>query len=160
MHDCCSLPVDSSSCKRCGGRGQAVLRKTMESLLKPAALGRMTEGPYYFDHTPDCDVVYFRNQDDSYFVKDDLMVRVGLKETEPPVPICYCFGHTAESAREEILLTGRSTVGESIAKEIQAGNCRCEFKNPSGKCCLGEVTKTVNNILRQLRPEPAAERKG
>ena len=130
-----------------------MLRETMESLLKPEALARLTDEPYYFDRIPECDVVYFSNEAGSYFQKDDLKGRVGLKETESPIPLCYCFGHTAESAREEILTTGRSSVAERITAEVQAGNCSCEIKNPSGKCCLGDVNRAIGEIQKELEPE-------
>ena len=64
-----------------------MLRETMESLLKPEALERLFDEPYYFDRTPECGVVYFSNEAGSYFHKDELKVRVGLKETE----CMFCF---------------------------------------------------------------------
>ena len=109
---------------------------------------RLESGAYFFDSSPDCEIVYYSNEHDSYFTKKDVRIRVGIKESEPPNPICYCFGHTVESARAEIQATGRSTVVAEITKEIQAGQCACEVKNPSGKCCLGDVTRAANDGLR------------
>jgi hypothetical protein len=122
-------------------------------LLKPQALGRLADEPYYFDRTPECDVVYFSNASRSYFLKEDLIVRVGLKETVSPITLCYCFGHTAESAREELVATGRSTVARRISEEVQAGNCSCEVKNPGGRCCLGDVNRAVHRIQTELQAE-------
>ena len=160
MSDCCKLPGPAGAvddrCHRCGEEGRRVRRETMESLLKPEALERLADVPYFFDRTPSCDVVYFSNEVRSYFQKDELTVRVGLKETKSPVPLCYCFGHTVESAREEIVVTGRSTVAMRIATEVQAGNCSCEVTNPSGKCCLGEVNRAIHQIENELREEPVA----
>lgn len=161
MSDCCKVPEPAVAaderCGRCGEKGRRVLRETMESLLKPEALERLADVSYSFDRTPECDVVYFSNEADSYFHKDDLTVRVGLKEAESPIPLCYCFGHTAESAREEIVATGRSTVAEKITAEVQAGNCSCEVKNPSGNCCLGDVNRAVHQIQEEVRAaEPVA----
>lgn len=157
MNDCCKVPEPSADdrCRRCGEKGRSVLRETMESLLNPEALERLADVSYHFDRTPQCDVVYFSNETGSYFHKDDLAVRVGFKETEPPVPLCYCFGHTAESVRDEIVATGRSTVSERITAEVQAGNCACEVKNPSGRCCLGDVNRAVQQIERETRAEEA-----
>lgn len=157
MSDCCKVPEPAAAagdrCQRCGEKGRRVLRDTMESLLKLDSLDRLADEPYYFDRAPDCDVVYFSNEAQSYFHKNDLTVRVGLKETESPVPLCYCFGHTAESVREEILTTGRSSVATKITTEVHAGNCSCEVKNPSGKCCLGEVNRVVGQIQEELEPQ-------
>jgi hypothetical protein len=51
-------------------------------------------------------------------------------------------------AQDEITATGRSTIAERISAEVKAGNCACEVKNPSGKCCLGSVTRVTQDSLR------------
>src|SRR6266481_8503338 len=40
------------------------------------------------------------------------------------------------------------TVANRIAAEVKAGNCACEVKNPSGKCCLGDVTQAAKDGMR------------
>jgi hypothetical protein len=153
MDSCCDTSCTRGqsldTCRRCGDRGQKVERQTIESFLSAEARLRLKSGDYFFDNSPDCDVVYFSNKLDSYFTKRDVRVRVGIKESEPPILICYCFGHTVESAQAEIQTTGRSTVATEITKEIQAGHCACEVKNPSGRCCLGEVNKTVRKLFAE-----------
>lgn len=160
MSDCCELPapaaVTDDRCQRCGQNGRRVSRETLESLLKREARERLTEDPYNFDSQPQCDVVYFSNESRSYFYKSDLTARVGSKETEPPIPLCYCFGHTLGTVRDEILATGRSSVPKRIAREVQAGNCSCETKNPSGKCCLGDVHRAIRRIQQELEEGPVA----
>src|SRR2546425_4677519 len=153
----CEIEKPADVCQRCGTQGQPVARETLEALLTANALARLKRGPYFFDRSPDCEIVYFSNENDSYFTKRDLRVRVGIKESDPPIPICYCFGHTMESARSEIQATGRSTVGAEITKGIQSGYCACEVKNPSGRCCLGEVNKAVKKLLSatELATAPA-----
>jgi len=157
VRDCCKVPepvvAADDRCRQCGGKGRLVLRETMESLLKPEALGRLADEPYSFDRSPDCDVVYYSNEAGSYFLKDDLTVRVGMKETKSPIFLCYCFGHTEESVRDEFATTGRSTVAESINAEVQAGNCACDVKNPSGNCCLGDVNRAVLRMQQRVREE-------
>jgi hypothetical protein len=40
------------------------------------------------------------------------------------------------------------------AEEIDAvkqGNCACEVKNPSGKCCLGNVARVSQECIRAVR---------
>lgn len=157
MHGCCSTSGCREQgfhiCGHCGTQGQPVERQTLESLLKVEARLRLTNGAYFFDPSPDCEIVYFSHQEESYFTKADLLVRVGIKEGEAPIPICYCFGHTVESARMEIQATSQSTVAARITKEIQAGHCACEVKNPSGRCCLGEVNKAVKKLFAERQGE-------
>ena len=130
-------------CLECGGHGQAVERMTLKALLRPDALARLDAGGYRFCPTPRCPVVYFGEGAASVYHKPDLKVRVGRKETDSPIPLCYCFGHTVGSVREEIAATGHSTVVAVITAHIQAGRCGCDVNNPSGHCCLGEVNKAV-----------------
>jgi hypothetical protein len=148
VHKCCSTAceteLDVTVCRKCGHRGQRVSRQTIENMLTPESLSRLETGNYFFDASPDCDVVYFSNERDSYFTKHDIKVRVGIKETQDPIPLCYCFGHTAESVHAEVESIGTSTVVERITQQVSAGNCACEVKNPSGRCCIGEVNKAVN----------------
>jgi hypothetical protein len=154
MHSCCdtSCNVEDSGdvCRRCGAHGQPVARETLDALLTPDAHKRLEVGRYFFDSSPGCDVVYFSNEKHTYFTKQDLRVRVGIKESDPPIPICYCFGHTVDSARVEIQATRQSTLAARITKEIRDGNCACEVNNPSGRCCLGEVNKAVKRLLAEI----------
>jgi hypothetical protein len=107
---------------------------------------------YYFCDDPACDVVYFpANPQAPLFRRGDLLVRVGVKEKDDPIPVCYCFSFTRGDILDEIRSTGRSTVAERITAEVKAGNCACEVKNPSGRCCLGEVARTTKDGLRVLR---------
>jgi hypothetical protein len=137
------------NCPKCGQAGRSVARATMRHLLNPECLDRMEEGDYRFCANPDCRVVYFAESAGRIFTTEALQVRVGLKEREDPIPICYCFGHTVASARDEIIRTGRSTVVASITAEIKAGRCACETTNPAGSCCLGDVSKAVKELMKE-----------
>ncbi len=150
MSECCAVgnadapPV--TTCPVNGARSKRVDLLTVRSLVRKLPLGvRLTA--YYFCEAPDCDVVYFPlNSDEPSFRRSDLLVRVGLKETEDPVPVCYCFGFTRKDIWDEITQAGRSTIAELIKVEVRAGNCACEVKNPSGKCCLGNVARVVRSF--------------
>ena len=138
-------------CPQCGQAGRSVAHQTLRHLLKPELIDRLGESAYRFCAHPDCRVVYFAESADRRFTTDDLRVRVGLKERTDSIPICYCFGHTEASARDEIARTGRSTVVASITAEIKAGRCACETANPSGSCCLGEVSKVIKELLKEQK---------
>lgn len=153
MAECCAVKQEPSSppavlgCPVSGTRSKQVDLLTVKSLVRhlPFGLGVVQ---YYFCEAPDCDVVYFPfGPQAPIFRRGDLLVRVGVKETSDPVPVCYCFGVTRKDIRDEIERTGRSTVGDRIKAEVKAGHCACEVKNPSGKCCLGNVTRTVQQAL-------------
>jgi len=108
----------------------------------------MLNTQYYFCDASDCEVVYFAlDAKAPTFRREDLVVRVGAKEMADPIPICYCFGFTRQDIWDEIRRMGKSTVAQRITAEVRAGNCACEVKNPSGKCCLGDVARTARDTL-------------
>jgi Zinc binding domain/BFD-like [2Fe-2S] binding domain len=110
----------------------------------------MPNTQYYFCDSSECEVVYFPlDARAPLFRRGDLNVRVGAKEAQEPIPVCYCFGFTRKDIEDEIAETGRSTVADRIRAEVSAGNCACEVKNPSGKCCLGHVARMVKDRLSQ-----------
>lgn len=156
MSDCCSVKGGSqvpavAACPVNGARSKQVDLLTVKSLVRQLPLG-MPNAQYYFCEAQDCDVVYFALDSQApVFRRADLLVRVGVKETADPIPVCYCFGFTRGDIHEEIAETGRSTVTERITAEVKGGNCACEVKNPSGKCCLGSVTRETQNCLRNLQ---------
>jgi hypothetical protein len=117
-------------------------------MLKPSLLDRVTEGSWRFCPGADCRMVYFAEDGDVVFTTDDLRVRVGLKERDDPIPLCYCFGFDEADLREDIARTGGSAVPQKIAMMVKQGLCACETRNPSGACCFGEVTKTVTRLIR------------
>ena len=136
-------------CANCRGESRPVSRKTVLLMLKPELLERATTGTYSFCSAPDCPVVYFEEQSRQVFTTDDLRVLIGVKAKTDPIPLCYCFGFDQKHIREEISLTGATTVPETISRLIREGLCACESRNPSGVCCLGEVNRTVRHLFSQ-----------
>ncbi len=156
MSDCCSVNAKTGmapavlACPVNGTRSRQVDILTVKSLVRQLPLG-MPDTPYYFCDSSNCEVVYFGlNADAPRFRREDLLVRVGAKEAAEPIPVCYCFGFTRKDIEDEIAKTGHSTVADRITAEVRAGNCACEVKNPSGKCCLGDVTQAVIDGMRRL----------
>ncbi len=133
---------DEAACPRCGAVGKVVGDETIRAILKPGHTERLLAVERRFCKTPHCAVLYY-GADGRLVEKDAASVRVGVKETEDPVPLCYCFEFTRAQVRREVAETGDSTIPDRIDAEIRAGRCSCERKNPSGTCCLGEVRKAV-----------------
>ncbi|MDP3940382.1 MAG: (2Fe-2S)-binding protein [Deltaproteobacteria bacterium] len=143
-------------CPVSGKRGKPVPLVTLRSLVLREHAAVVEDRAWYFCDRLDCEVVYFTD-DGRTLEKNALTVRVGLKEKEAPRPICYCFDHTAESIRQEIEKTGRSTVVASIRTKVEAGECSCEVLNPRGTCCLGDVNKEVKAALASVQGTDSAQ---
>lgn len=157
MSDCCSVSARTDTapavlaCPANGRRAKRVDMLTVKSLVRRLPLG-MPNTQYYFCNSSDCALVYFAfDAEAPRFHREDLVVRVGAKETWDPIPICYCFGFTRQDIWEEIRSTGKSTVAERITAEVGAGHCACEVRNPSGKCCLGGVRRAIKDGLRVVQ---------
>lgn len=132
-----------AACPSCGAEGRPVADKTIRAILGPThAASSMLAVERRFCRTPSCEVVYY-GEDGGTIAKRDVPVRVGLKEREDPVPLCYCFGFSRADIRSELASGGQCTIPARIAAGIKAGRCACEIRNPSGACCLGEVNRAV-----------------
>src|SRR6266849_9383913 len=153
MSDCCSVNANTEAapaamcCPVNGARSKQVDMLTVKSLVRNLPLG-MLNTQYYFCDASDCELVYFAFDPKAPTIRrEDLVVRVGAKEMADPIPICYCFGFTRQDIWDAIRRTGKSTVAQRITAEVRAGNRACEVKNPSGKCCLGDVARTAKDTL-------------
>ena len=140
-----------NKCLECGEVGQPVSTVTLRLMVRPNFLEVAGKPGFCFCRSPDCDVVYF-HPDGELLRKVDLRVRVGMKETEDPLPLCYCFGFTKAMAIEEIQTTGGCTIPARIAAKVRAGNCACETRNPQGTCCLGQVSAVIKRLVNFPAP--------
>ncbi|MCI0356779.1 MAG: hypothetical protein L0099_17350, partial [Acidobacteria bacterium] len=126
---------------------KAVSTLTVKSLVRDHTRVA-TPAAYFFCRTAECGVVYFSEA--VIFRKDDVKVRVGIKETDDPLPLCYCFDYTRQDVHRDLVTRGRTQIPEQIKAEVQGGFCACETKNPSGTCCLGEVNRAVREAATSI----------
>jgi len=141
MSDCCS-----NSCKtgahhnkyRCPVNGKEykeVSEKTVMHHIKEPWRWNGKSQSYYFCDDPDCNVVYF-GQDDSVIEKSDVRTPIGVKEKSSNSLVCYCFGVTVNDAT--IYPEAKAFVVEKTKGHV----CECEARNPSGNCCLKDFPRT------------------
>jgi copper chaperone CopZ len=111
-------------------------------------VGQVADAEYRFCDTKDCNIVYYgRGQT---FTTPQLKVAVGVKETAGERPLCYCFGHSIATMKEELRTKGHSNALEDIRQRMQAPGCACEVMNPSGSCCLGSVSRGIETAEAEL----------
>ena len=76
----------------------------------------------------------------------DLSVRVHAKHPDDDtVPVCYCFDYTPADIE--------ASTREAITREVQAGHCACEVRNPKGSCCLGDIARVEQRLRRLVLAE-------
>ena len=61
--------------------------------------------------------------------------------------VCYCFLHSHDEIVSEVLSTGKSTALTSIRTNMETNGCACEVQNPTGKCCLRDVQRIVEQAI-------------
>ncbi len=174
-------------CPSCGKKAKQVSPATLRALLTEEHAGQIEgEGHaccasndgdetgcqpisgdtgWRFCDSQNCDVAYFSEEGDTTFTKPQLRVAVGVKEMAGERPLCYCFGHSIASMKDELRTKGRSDALEDIRAKMKDPGCRCETENPSGACCLGSVAKGIKIAQEELGmsatdiPDPPAPAK-
>jgi hypothetical protein len=156
--NCCD-PKDTSTaaaeqCPSCGNVGTRVDAITLKALLTPSGLRRGIPDAPRFCATESCPVVYFDTEASMTISEADLTVRVHAKHpTDGRVPVCYCFEYTPAVIEQEIMRTGFSSARATITREVQAGHCACEVRNPKGTCCLGDVARVEQRLREMVHAE-------
>lgn len=158
------------ACPSCNTKAKRVSPVTLQALLQDQFATEVGSGDHLCCGRPDgegctpitedtgwrfcdstgCDVVYFSEVGDTSFTKSQLKVSVGIKETSGERPLCYCFGHSVASIKDELRTEGRSAALEDIRAKMKAPGCHCETSNPSGSCCLGSVTGGIQIAQKEL----------
>jgi copper chaperone CopZ len=153
--DAATAPEEAERlCIGCGKKGKKVLKVTAATHVDPVYWDLLNDG-FWFSPTSDCDVFYYNNRDGVYFLKDEVKTRYGLKEREPPRPICYCLQVTEEQIEEEILQRGCCYSLEDIVEYTKAGTGKwCLTTNPSGKCCREYLLEVVDRYLEKAGRKP------
>lgn len=153
------MKEDNNACKVCGRVGTKVLRVTMGVHTKEKNWPLIGPG-FRFCWTPDCDVVYYNNEKGVYLRKKDVKTRIGIKETSPPRPVCYCMNVTEERIAEEILEKKCCSSLEDIKAYTKAGEGKwCLTTNPTGRCCREYLVKVIDKYLARANSGVAGELK-
>lgn len=138
MSSCCSLPTGVAlPCPSCGEIGPIVGVAPVRPHRSDAA-----EAAWQHCPTVGCRVVYYL--DDVTVEADAAITQVAHKATDRPVPVCFCFAHTADDLIADAAAhDGVSTIKAAIKQAVADGHCACEHLNPSTKCCLADIHRTL-----------------
>jgi len=140
MNQCCntSEPTKAFPAKyRCPVNGKeyaTVSSKTILHHIKNPWNVHLAQQGYYFCTDPNCDVVYF-GQDDSVIPKSHMRSTIWQKDSGKDNTLCYCFGVT-------VAQTHNRDIKDFVTQKTKESLCSCEIANPSGRCCLKDFPKT------------------
>ncbi|MDH5407737.1 MAG: hypothetical protein OEY00_03915 [Gammaproteobacteria bacterium] len=142
MSECC----DNDSCSNTGYPKKGVCpvngkpygrveRKTLLHHLNKPWQKSIVEQAWYFCDSPDCDVIYF-GQDNTTFTQADVRTPVGQKLHQPERTLCYCFDVQQQDCDSQL-----KQARQFVVEQTKSGSCDCEIRNPSGRCCLKDIPK-------------------
>ncbi|MCL6480254.1 MAG: hypothetical protein K6U02_00870 [Firmicutes bacterium] len=130
------------------GPGQKRGIRTVKALVRQLPF-RMPPAQYYFCTAPDCDVVYFASDPAApVFRRGDLLVAVAPSRPQAPDTSATAWHHRGVHLGESRTVESVHGCAEHRGRS-ESGNCACELKNPSGRCCLGEITQAERKALTQ-----------
>lgn len=138
MSACCSIPTGPALlCPSCGEAGPIVGVAPVRPHRHDAI-----DGTWQHCRTADCPVVFYLDTD--IVDADSVVARVGSKAIDRPTPVCFCFAHTADDlVADGAAHGGVSAIKAEIKQAVAGGHCACEHLNPSSKCCLSDVHRTL-----------------
>ena len=140
MSDCCSSSCSTQKaatkhcCPECGIECSHVSISTIKYQIRQPWNWLDKEQIYYFCNAPNCNVVYF-GDDNSIIFKSELRTEVGIKNKTPNSILCYCFGITVSD------LENNTEIKSYVIQQTKEKVCACETHNPSGRCCLKDFPK-------------------
>lgn len=150
---CCCIEKDTKrvvECPTCKRMGQQVEKVTVMSLLKEDYAKDLEEGEKYFLCTnPICNTVYYTDGG-KVFSKDQVKVRVGFKETEEPILVCYCSNVTKKNIQEAVWIQGAKTLKEVVKTTGAMIKNDCLHNNPKGACCSTDIKQVMQEALSQV----------
>ena len=152
--DDCGCEVDlpvispkSAECPNSGTKSKLVPITAVMTAVRFDKQSDIHETDYYLCVDSDCPVVYFSKRDVPLFEKSDLVVKVFSKDGGMDVNVCYCYDWSRGRIIKQIDQTGTTTAYDEISAAVSDSSCECEFKNPKGICCLGDVQRFIAEHL-------------
>lgn len=139
MSSCCSSAPHQTGkrtllCPACGQKGSPIPWHIL--LLHLRAPWQWTDSAEQFGFcaNPACDTVYF-GETGAHIVLADVRTEIGVKSTSPEATLCYCYGINYGQASDPSLR-------QFVIEQTRRGQCACEARNPSGRCCLADFPKS------------------
>lgn len=133
-------------CPRCGAGSPSVERLTVAALTRIVV---PIDQRFWLCRNPACGLAYF-GEDGTLIPASAMNVSRGFKTRTPEALVCYCFLHCRGDIESELAANGETTIPERIAKQVREGNCACEVRNPTGRCCLGEIQEAIREIGSEI----------
>lgn len=115
-----------------GQRYAQVNRRTVLHQVRQPWQRTLSAQQYYFCDDPNCEVVYF-GDNQQVFMQHDMRQTIGQKSITSDKPVCYCFDIRLVDLQTD---NDQMRLKTFVTEQTRSSACDCEIRNPSGKCCL------------------------
>ena len=137
MSCCNKVKASRSNCPTCHQPQKSVGVDVLRHHLVSPLNQHIEAQGYYFCANTHCSTVYFGENGQEY-TQQQVRGVVGQKQTSPTRPLCYCFDISAQQVIDELNNTGSSPSKDFVIAQTKAQSCACQYRNPSGACCLAD----------------------
>jgi len=136
-YSCCRSTIKKNRlvCPGCSQSCLPASRQTMLHQIQFPNNQNLAEGDYAFCSNWDCTIGYFSTS--TAVLKSQLRVF----QSGQNVMLCHCFGISEPAYRAALAGGTAETIKAFVVQQTKNGLCACEFRNPSGRCCLSSFFK-------------------
>lgn len=127
-------PPQDEACPHCEGSLLPVPWRTVAALTTGPLPPRQE---FHLCREPACPAVYVGSRGTVLGV-ETLRIRPGFK-TGGEGWVCYCFNYRRQDFERERARGEKGQILAAIGSRVGRGDCACDVRNPSGRCCLPEV---------------------
>jgi hypothetical protein len=133
--------AETHSCPVSGFPGEPVEWLTVAALASGPVPSRQE---FWLCRDPACETVYFGSAG-ALLERAELTVQPGFKAGSTGL-LCYCFQHRRDEITCELEASGRTRILDVLRAKMRVGQCACQVRNPSGKCCLGDIQRIIRDF--------------
>lgn len=139
MSDCCAIGSSETAvqtCPECGAVCKSIEMRTLYHQVKFPENQHIASGNYYFCPSGQCSTGYFSNVG-CRIPKSHLRACQEIRRGK----LCYCFDIDTGLYLSALRVNRADSIKGFVMQRTKAGECACEFRNPSGRCCLAEFKR-------------------
>ncbi|MGZ5054731.1 MAG: putative iron-sulfur cluster-binding metallochaperone [Methylobacter sp.] len=142
MSDCCCQNTSAKIkqiCPECGSTCKSVGMPTLYHQVRFPENQSLITDNYYFCSAKICLVGYFSSVN-NIIPKQHLRSYQAIQNDA----LCYCFDIDANQYLSALKAHCAKHIKYFVIQRINAGECACEIRNPSGQCCLANFKRLEN----------------
>jgi len=137
----------SGLCPACGETGELVKNITVKHMVLDKIKEQVGDSDYYLCMNETCSVVYFNQESDIKFNKNEVKEPIWFKNDANPKYVCYCNKVTEEQILEAVITKDAKNMKDIINLTGAMKNGKCEINNPLGKCCSPIIQEAIKKGL-------------